>query len=153
MNRRRFLWLQAAGVALLQKLPFRWRAAHAAERRAVRRGVSLSGAEFGAEKADFSNENLGVFDRDYSYNSERTVAYFCGQDLRLLRLPFRWERIQPRPGEALDDAELKHIKTAVEWVRKHNGEAILDLHNYCRYCVRRNGKKHGCVIDQKVGAR
>jgi endoglucanase len=96
MNRRRFLWLQAAGIALLEKLPFLSRTARAEERRAARRGVSLCGAEFGAEKADFSNENPGVFGRDYTYNSERTTAYFCDHDLRLLRLPFRWERLQPR---------------------------------------------------------
>jgi endoglucanase len=103
------LWLQAAGIAVLQKLPFLSRTAWAAERRAARRGVSLCGAEFGADKADFSNEDLGVFGRDYTYNSERTAAYFCDNDLRLLRLPFRWERLQPRLGEALDETELNAV--------------------------------------------
>jgi endoglucanase len=151
MNRRRFLWLQAAGIALLEKLPFLSRTAHAAERRTARRGVSLSGAEFGTDKADFSNENLGVYGRDYTYNRERTAAYFCDHDLRLLRLPFRWERLQPRLGEALDETELKRLKTAIEEAQKHHGEVILDVHNYGRYCVRRHGKKRECVIDQKMG--
>src|SRR5262249_10239013 len=111
MNRRRFLWLQAAGITLLEELPVLSRTAGAAERREARRGVSLSGAEFGADKPDFSNENIGSFGRDYTYNSERTAAYFCDNDLRLLRLPFRWERIQPRLGEALDKTELKRLKT------------------------------------------
>ncbi len=79
------------------------------------------------------------------------MAYFCDQGLRLLRLPFRWERIQPRLGEALDDAELRRLKTTVEWVRKHHGKVILDVHNYGRYCIRRHGKKQECVIDQKMG--
>ena len=122
-----------------------------AKRGAARRGVSLSGAEFGADKADFSNESPGIYGQDYSYPSERTVAYFCDQGLGLLRLPFRWERIQPRLGEALDDAELTRLKTSVEWVRKHHGKVILDVHNYGRYCVRRDGKKQECVIDQKMG--
>jgi endoglucanase len=151
MNRRRFLWLQAAGVALLEKLPFLSRTARAEARTMARRGVSLSGAEFGADKADFSNENPGVFDKDYTYNSERTTAYFCDQQLRLLRLPFRWERLQPRLGEALDETELKRLKTAVAWARNHRGEVILDVHNYGRYCLLRNGRKCECVIDERVG--
>jgi endoglucanase len=111
----------------------------------------LAGAEFGTDKADFSNENRGTFDRDYTYNSERSVAYFCEQKLNLLRLPFRWERIQPRLDEALEDAELKRLRTVVGWARKHGGEVILDVHNYARYCLRRDGKNHECVIDQKIG--
>jgi endoglucanase len=150
MNRRRFLWLQTVGIALLEKLPFLSRPARAAERRPPRRGVSLSGAEFGTDKADFCNENPGVFGRDYTYNSERTAAYFCDNALRLLRLPFRWERLQPRLGEPLDETELKRLKTAIEGARKHGGEVILDVHNYGRYCILRNGKKRECVIDQRV---
>jgi endoglucanase len=141
-----------AGVGLWKKLPFLSRVARAAEGSAARRGVSLCGAEFGADKADFSNENPGTYGQDYSYPGERTVAYFCDQGLGLLRLPFRWERIQPRLGEALDAAELKRLKTTVEWVRKHHGEVILDVHNYGRYCIRRHGKKQECIIDQKMGS-
>jgi endoglucanase len=113
--------------------------------------VSLCGAEFGAEKDNFSNENPGVFGRDYTYNSERTAAYFCDRGLRLIRLPFRWERILPRLGQALDAAELKRLKTAVEWVRKCDGQTILDVHNYGRYCILNRGKKRECIIDQRVG--
>jgi endoglucanase len=151
MNRRRFLWLQTVGIPLLEKLSFLSGAARAAERRAARRGLSICGAEFGTDKADFSNENPGVFGKDFTYNSERTTAYFCDHDLRRLRLPFRWERLQPRLGEALDAAELKRLKTTIGWARKHHGEVILDVHNYGRYCVRINGKKRECIIDERVG--
>src|SRR5262249_32852499 len=102
MNRRRFLGLQAAAVAALGRSP----AAQAAP--APRRGVSLAGAEFGADGGGFSQRSLGVLGRDYTYQSERTVAYFCEQGLGLLRLPVRWERLQPRLGEALDEKELDH---------------------------------------------
>ena len=150
MNRRRFLWLQTVGIALFEKLPFLSRAGRAAESPLPRRGVSLSGAEFGTDKADFSNGNPGVFDKDYTYNSERSAAYFCEHSIRLLRLPFRWERLQPRLGEALDETELKRLKTAVEWARKHGGDVILDVHNYGRYYLFRDGKRRECVIDQRV---
>jgi endoglucanase len=47
--------------------------------------------------------------------------------------------------------ELKRLQTAVGWARKHRGEVVLDVHNYGRYCLRRDGKKQECVIDEKAG--
>jgi endoglucanase len=115
-----------------------------------RRGVSLAGAEFGAEKEDFSNENPGVFGRDYTYNSERTFEYFRERGISLFRLPIRWERIQPRLGEPLDQQELERLRTAVTWARKHEAKLIIDIHNYGRYAFARNGRKFECVIDQPM---
>jgi endoglucanase len=113
--------------------------------RRPRRGVSLAGPEFGTQRPGFSNANPGVFGRDYTYNSEQTVAYFCARGLSLLRLPLRWERLQPRPGQALDDGELHRVKRFVGWARGHGGEVILDVHNYGRYVF---GGPRECVIDQ-----
>jgi endoglucanase len=149
MNRRRFLWTQAGGFAGLGMLPI-LRADADESRRRPERGVSLAGAEFGTGQ-DFSNENLGVFGKDYTYNSERSVAYFCAQNIRRLRLPLRWERLQPRLGQPLDEAELERVKTFVAWARQHDGKVILDIHNYGRYIVRRNGKPREIIIDQRDG--
>jgi endoglucanase len=145
MNRRRFLGLQAAAVAAMGLSPV---AAEAAPR--PRRGVSLAGAEFGADGGGFSHRCRGVFGRDYTYQSERTVAYFCEQGLGLLRLPVRWERLQPRLGEALDENELDHLGAFVGWAKKHGGRVVLDIHNYGRYVVQRDGRPLACVIDQEV---
>jgi endoglucanase len=143
MNRRRFLGVPLAGLSWL---PFRARAGDAPKR--PRRGVSLAGAEFGAEGPQFSNENLGTYGKHYTYNGERTVRYFCDHGLRLLRIPFRWERVQPRLGEALDATELGRLREAVGHARKHGGEVILDVHNYCRYALRRRGVKVERIIDE-----
>ena len=152
MERRRFLSAQAGGLAGLGIFRLFSIGAKADEpRKRLRRGVSLAGAEFASEKADFSNENPGVFGRDYNYNSERTIEYFCEQGMPLLRLPIRWERIQPRLGQPLDEEELNRFKTAVGWARKHQGEVIIDIHNYGRYAVQRGGRKSECVIDQPAG--
>jgi endoglucanase len=112
-----------------------------------RRGVSLAGPEFGTERPGFSNASPGVFGRDYTYNSERTVAYFCTRGFSLLRLPLRWERLQPRLGQALDEGELGRVRGFVGWARAHGGEVILDVHNYGRYVVGGGGPRD-CVIDQ-----
>jgi endoglucanase len=114
-------------------------------------GVTLSGPEFGTHQPGFSNRKPGLFDRDYTYNSERTTAYFYERGLRRLRIPVRWERLQPALHEGLDPAEMDRLRTAVGWVRKAGGEVVLDVHNYGRYCLARDGKVRECIIDEVVG--
>jgi endoglucanase len=146
MNRREFLkgpgGLLLAGVAAEGPRP------------GPRRGVALAGGEFGAEKPTFSNLTPGEFGRDYTYNSARTVAYFCRLGLRLLRVPFRWERVQPHPGEDLDARELQRLRTVVAWARAEGGKVLLDLHNYGRFALGRpGGGRRECVIDEVVGGQ
>jgi endoglucanase len=114
-------------------------------------GVTLAGPEFGVDQPGFSNRNPGVFGRDYTYNSERTTTYFCRQGLRRLRIPVRWERLQPALNEALDPAELGRLRAAVGWARNAGGEVILDVHNFGRYFLARGGKVRECIIDEVVG--
>ena len=65
----------------------------------VPRGVNVSGGEFNAPSAQpvstFSNANPGVYDRDYHYDSQATFDYLASRGATLVRMPFRWERIQP----------------------------------------------------------
>jgi endoglucanase len=116
----------------------------------LNRGVNLAGPEFGTNAPAFSNENPGMFGRDYTYNTEQTTQYFCERGFRLLRLPIRWERIQPRLGEDLDALELARLRVAVGWAKKHGGRVVIDLHNYGRYVLVRNGKPHAVIVDQSI---
>ena len=97
------------------------------------RAISLAGAEFGTETNDFSCDNPGVEGKDYVWNSPETYAWFANQGVRLFRIPFRWERLQPRLGEPLDPTELGHLRQAVDHAKAHGATALLDLHNYGRY--------------------
>jgi endoglucanase len=129
-----------------------WRRLEADEgKKRPRRGVSLAGSEFGAERAGFSNAHPGICGRDYIYNSEATIAYFCALGLNLLRLPLRWERLQPRLGAELDATELERVRRTMAWAKAHGGQIILDIHNYGRYVIERNGRSKSCVIDEKIG--
>jgi len=116
---------------------------------ATRRGVSLAGAEFGV-RPGFCNTNPGRFGRDYTYNSERTVAYFADLGFTRLRIPFRWERLQPRLGGPLEPAELDRLRQVVGWAAKHGATVVLDVHNFGRYCLGRDGRAVELVIDQQV---
>src|SRR5687767_4276462 len=64
-------------------------------------GVNLAGAEFG------HNKMPGRHGTDYFYPSRATIDYFVSKKLTTLRVPFRWERLQPTLEGGLDQAELK----------------------------------------------
>lgn len=89
------------------------------------KGVNLSGAEYG--------DKSGVYGTNYIYPSEKTVAYFAGKGMNLVRLPFRWQRLQPVLGGKLDADELARLKTAVGLIRSRGMMVVLDPHNFAYY--------------------
>lgn len=91
------------------------------------KGVNLAGAEFNAAAMP------GVVNRDYVYPSAEEFAYFSRQGMNTIRLPFLWERIQPRLYGALEPAELARLKTAVDRAQANKMCLILDLHSYGAY--------------------
>ena len=151
MNRRQFLAGMATSAAW-EVLPRTSRAAPDKRETKLRRGVAIAGAEFGVGP-QFSNLRPGVAGKDYTYNSEQTVAYFAEQGVTLLRVPFRWERIQPRLGEPLNESELDRLRKFVGWARKHACHTILDVHNFARYTLLLGGKPRDCLIDATLGDR
>lgn len=89
------------------------------------RGINLSGAEFGNPD--------GVAGVDYVYPSDATIAYFAGKGFTSVRLPFLWERLQPRLRGELDEGELGRLKASVEKLQAAGIRVVLDPHNYARY--------------------
>src|SRR5688500_11083086 len=53
--------------------------------------------------------------------------------MSVIRLPFRWERLQPTRRAALDAAELGRLTTTVSHMTDKGASVILDPHNYARY--------------------
>lgn len=91
------------------------------------KGVNLAGAEFNTAAMP------GAVNHDYVYPSAEEFAYFSRQGMNTIRLPFLWERIQPRLYGALEPAELAQLKTAVDRAQAHKMCLILDLHSYGAY--------------------
>ena len=89
------------------------------------RGINLSGAEYG--------DRDGVPGTNYTYPSEETVRYFASKGMNAVRLPFRWERLQPVLGQPFDGTELQRLKDAVALIQKHNMAVVLDPHNFGYY--------------------
>jgi len=102
------------------------------------RGVSDSGAEFGAPSwkppaSDFSNVNPGRYGEDWHYDRAETFTYLASRGVGHIRLPFRWERLQPTLGGPLEATELGRIKGAVARAHAAGLRVILDVHNFASY--------------------
>lgn len=90
-------------------------------------GVSLAGAEFKPQRLP------GRLSKDYTYPSDADFAYFAGEGMNAVRLPFLWERLQPELGQPLDPQQLGLIRKAVDGAKRHRLSIVLDLHNFGRY--------------------
>ncbi|MFL6626934.1 MAG: glycoside hydrolase family 5 protein [Vitreoscilla sp.] len=91
------------------------------------RGVSLSGAEFGAGSLP------GNHGSDYIYPGTSSVAYFRSKGMNIMRLPFLWERLQPSLDQPFDAAELARLTDFVAQATAGGSTVLLDPHNYARY--------------------
>ena len=122
----------------------------------VLRGVNVAGGEFGAPQddptSDFSNRNPGAYNQAYHFDSAATFRYLAGRGIRLVRIPFRWERVQRSLGGPLDAEEVRRLKAVVGRAHGAGLRVILDMHNYAGYYeqqsghgVRRNLGDHGML--------
>ena len=96
-------------------------------------GINLAGAEFG--------EGRGVHGKDYTYPSAETIAYFAGKGFNAVRLPFKWERLQPRLNRGFDKAERTRLGDTVKALRAAGMTVILDPHNYAYYDKKQIGSE------------
>lgn len=108
----------------------------------MRIGVNISGAEWG-------ERNLpGEPGRDYVFPSRRSLDYWAAQGLTLLRVPFLWERLQPRPGGPFAGAYLELLHETVRNAAAAGVQVAFEPHNFGRYRV--DGVEW--IIDQRDGA-
>lgn len=90
-------------------------------------GVNLVGAEFG-------QDNLpGTYGSDYIYPDEYEVALYAEREMNVIRLPFRWERLQRGLYADLDETELLLLRDSVATILAAGQVVILDPHNFARY--------------------
>ncbi|MGH2711884.1 MAG: glycoside hydrolase family 5 protein [Actinomycetota bacterium] len=117
------------------------------------RGIVDAGGEFGYAPTTqrtnpFSNENPGIYNRDYHYDTAATFRFLASRDMYVVKVPFRWERLQPVPGGRLDAAELRRLRAVVERAGKAGLEVIFDMHNFGAYYLEHQGRGHRCSIGQ-----
>lgn len=91
------------------------------------RGVNLAGAEFG------EGHLPGTFGVDYTYPGESDFQAAAAAGHGFVRLPVRWERLQPVLGEALDADEVSRLNQALDLAQATGLPVLVDVHNYGRY--------------------
>jgi len=90
-------------------------------------GVNLSCAEFG------QNNLPGTYNTHYTYPTQAEVDYFRNRGMNIIRLPFRWERLQQATNAALNSTELGRLHTFVSATTAKGVHVILEPHNFARY--------------------
>lgn len=94
--------------------------------KAIRRGINSAGGEFGSNVP-------GVYGIDWKFDGQASFSYLASRGIRLIRLPFLWERLQPTLGGALDAGNLNRLRQAVDAINAAGMTCILDCHNYAAY--------------------
>ncbi len=105
------------------------------------RGVNIAGAEFGGSDARYGE--------GYIYPSDSTLDWAAARSMTAIRLPFRWERLQPELYGDFDPAELARLQVTVQAATSRGLTVILDLHNYAEYRGDRIG--NGVVNADALG--
>lgn len=119
----------------------------------VRRGVAITGLEFGSEINGFSNSNPGTLGVNYFDEQAASYTFVAGRGVRLARVGFKWERIQPTLGGALDPTYLGLLQTQVTRARTAGMQVVLDCHNYGYYTTAPgfgNGASHPLGADPGI---
>lgn len=88
-------------------------------------GINIACAEFG-------NNFPGECGKDYGYPTMEDLKYWQEKGLNLIRMPFKWERLQHEPGGELHSPDLQAVKDFVTAAEQLDMKVILDMHNYCR---------------------
>lgn len=90
-------------------------------------GVNLSGAEFSSKQLP------GTLFKDYHYPSLQDMRYFKQAGMNIIRLPFRWERLQRQIHGPLEASDLEQLQRIVGWAKELDLCVLLDMHNYGSY--------------------
>ena len=104
-------------------------------------GINLAGGEFGTVP--------GKLDTDYAYPNRASVDGFAREGFNLIRLPFRWERLQPELGGELVRKEVEQIQDIVTYAAGRGMTTVLDTHNYAKRRLAGDGWRN----DHSIGSR
>jgi aryl-phospho-beta-D-glucosidase BglC (GH1 family) len=88
-------------------------------------GVNLAGGEGGTVP--------GTYGTNYIYPNANEFTYYAGKNQNLIRLPFRWKRVQRTLYGALDSAEMTRLDGVIALASARGMKVLLDMHDYARY--------------------
>jgi len=106
----------------------------------VMQGVMVSGAEFGCYSS-----TCDPWANSYTWDLTGAGKWYTDRGMKLLRIPFRWERMQQGFGSSLNTTELTYLKSVVTTFLGYGATVIIDVHNYGRYSGSICGQAAGCT--------
>ena len=104
-------------------------------------GVNLAGGEFG--------KLPGTYGTDYTYPAPADIDYYAELGFNIIRVPFRWERLQPNLGAPFDAGDHALLSAAVDYAAGRGLRVVLDTHNYAR----RRLADDGWAADHLIGSK
>lgn len=90
-------------------------------------GVNLSGAEFGLPSQEWGGVTIGT---DYTFLTHAEIDDTAAHNLKTIRMPFSWERLQPIMNGVFDLTFLAQIDDVVHYAATRGITVDLDPHNY-----------------------
>jgi endoglucanase len=95
-------------------------------------GVNLSGGEFGGHYTAQGDPYPGIYGTHYAYPVPENLDYFKNKGLKLIRFPFRWERIQRELNGPLYMDDVNKMKDLVRGANAREMNIFIDMHNFGR---------------------
>lgn len=96
-------------------------------------GFSMDLCVDALEFGNVSVGNVGTANVTYGIPTASELDYYRSKGLMHIRLPFRWERVQPTASGPLDPAYLGYLTTLVKDAAARGMSVLLDVHNYGAY--------------------
>ena len=90
-------------------------------------GINWAGAEFAGGVLP------GKEGTNYFWPNAQSLDYWQSKGVTLVRVPFKWERLQPELNGPFDAEYLKRLKETIDLIAERKMVAALDMHNYNRY--------------------
>ncbi len=90
-------------------------------------GINMSGANFAPHITP------GKVGTNYFYPEEKYFEYYASKNIRLIRFPFIWERLQHDLYKGVNFDQMRLLRRTLDFAAKHDQQVILDMHNYARY--------------------
>jgi endoglucanase len=90
-------------------------------------GINLSGANFAPHVTP------GKLGTNYFYPDEKYFKYYADKNIRLIRFPFIWERVQHDLDTGVNFDQMRLLRRTLDYAARHGQKVVLDMHNYARY--------------------
>jgi endoglucanase len=115
------------------------------------RWISLAGLEFGTLLRGFSNANPGKLGQDFFLSGKQSFEKLAAMGFQSVRIPFRWERLQPELNGALSPDGVQALRHQLSLARAAGVSVMIDLHNYGRYSREQDGKVEELKLGEQLG--